>query len=615
MKKSSVLSIPLVLALFFSCKTPQQTTKSNPSGSKNSGTQSNGSKLSQTQQADVMYIFYNASKEKMLGNLDMAENLFSQVLRQDINNHAAMYNLADIYNDQKKYTDALYFAKKAYTLDSKNEWYARLLVEIYERNKKYSDAILVYQKLTKDYPDRVDLYFGLAEEYIYDDKGQDAIKTYDQIESKMGVSAEVSLQKERLYVKLGKNDKAIAEVQKLIDSDPDNPRYLSSLASLYQAIGQDEKAFSLFNKILATHPDDPYVHLSLADYYRNKGEKDKSYDELKKAFTNKELDTETKINILSSYFPLVAVNEEMKSQAMELGKLLSESSPNEARVHAVYGDFLSQDKKYEEARKEYKEALRIGSKEFAVYQQILFMDSQLNDTTASLHDSEDALSKFPEQPLAYYFNGATKVQMKKYDAAVATLNSGLKLVVDNKALEGQFYSALGDAYNYIKDYSKSDENYQKALNLDPKDKYVMNNWAYYLSLRGEKLDKAEEMSKKSMELEPNSAIFEDTYAWIVYKMGRFTDAKEWMEKAFSHGADKSAASLEHYGDILFKLGDPDKALEYWLKAKKAGDGTTDLLDKKIANKKLYEANGVNNWRILIIILIHYPLSIIHYPFF
>ena len=120
----------------------------------------------------------------------------------------------------------------------------------------------------------------------------------------------------------------------------------------------------------------------------------------------------------------------------------------------------------------------------------------------------------------------------------------------------------------------------------------MNNWAYYLSLRGEKLDKAEEMSKKSMELEPNSAIFEDTYAWIVYKMGRFTDAKEWMEKAFSHGADKSAASLEHYGDILFKLGDPDKALEYWLKAKKAGDGTTDLLDKKIADKKLYEANGV-----------------------
>lgn len=591
MKKNNILFLSLAFALFFSCKAPQQTAKSNEPASGGDRTRSADSKLSQTQQADVMYIYYNATKEKMLGNQESAENLFSQVLRQDINNHAAMFNLADIYTEQKRYSDALYFAKKAYALDSRNEWYARLLVEIYDRTKKYSEAATVYQKLIKDYPERVEFYFGLAEELIYQDKLQEAIKVYDQIESKVGLSSEVSLQKERLYIKLGKNDKAIGEVQKLIDSEPGNTRYLSALGSLYQIIGQDEKALEVYNKILIINPDDPYVHLSLADYYRTKGEKEKSYSELKKAFVNKELDTETKISILSSYYPLMDVNEEMKSQAMELGQLLIESSPSESRVHAVYGDFLTKNKKYEEARKEYREAARLGAKEFVVYQQILFMDSQLNDTTASITDSEEAISKFPEQPLPYYFKGATKLQQKKYAEAVDVLNAGLKLVVDNKDLEARFYSALGDAYNYLKDHKQSDANYEKALNLNPKEEYVLNNWAYYLSMRGEQLEKAEQMSKLSMELQPNSATFEDTYAWILYKLGRFRDAKEWMEKAFSHGADKSGTSLEHYGDIMFKLGDPEKALEYWQKAKRSGDEVSELLDKKIADKKLYEANG------------------------
>ena len=581
MKNNFILYTILAYALLAGCKGPQQAAKSGQGG---------GYKLTQSQQVDEVYTFYNANKEKILGNLDNAENLFSQVLRQDINNHAAMYNLADIYLQQKKYSDALYFAKKAYTLDSKNEWYAKLLIELYERTRKFSDAIPVYQKLVKDYPDRVDFYFGLAEEYIYDNKLTDAIKTYDIIESKMGISSEVSMQKERLYVKLGKNDKAIAEVQKLIDSDPDNTHYLGALATLYQAIGQDEKAYDLLNRILTMHPDDPYVHLSLADYYRNKGDKDKSYDELKKAFSNRQLDTETKLSILGSYVQLIPISDEMKIQALELAKLLVESSPTESRVHAVYGDFLSRDKKYEEARKEFREAIKLGTKEFAVYDAINRMNALLNDTNALLKESDETISKFPEQPTPYYFKGVAETYRKDYTKAGEDLNSALKLVVDDTTLEGDIYSALGDAYNYLPNYAKSDENYQKAHDLNPKNQYVMNNWAYYLSLRSEKLDKAEKMSKLSMEIEPNSATFEDTYAWILYRMGRFTEAKEWLEKAFSHGADKSGTSLEHYGDVMFKLGDPEKALEYWQKAKKTGEGS-DLLDKKITDKRLYEANG------------------------
>jgi tetratricopeptide (TPR) repeat protein len=116
---------------------------------------------------------------------------------------------------------------------------------------------------------------------------------------------------------------------------------------------------------------------------------------------------------------------------------------------------------------------------------------------------------------------------------------------------------------------------------------VLNNYAYYLTLRNEKLDKAAEMSKKSNELRPDDATFEDTYAWVFYKQGKYEDAKIWLEKAFAHGGDKSGAILEHYGDLLFKMGKVEDALTYWNKAKVTGE-FSELLEKKIVDKKLYE---------------------------
>jgi Tfp pilus assembly protein PilF len=162
------------------------------------------------------------------------------------------------------------------------------------------------------------------------------------------------------------------------------------------------------------------------------------------------------------------------------------------------------------------------------------------------------------------------------------------MVVDNKGLESQFYASLGDAYNEMKNYPKSDENYDKALEINPKDATVLNNYAYYLSVRGEELEKAERMSRTSNELEPTSASYQDTYGWIMYKQGKYSDAKTWIEKSLSNGSDSSATVLEHYGDVLFRIGDTTKALEYWMKAKAAGEGASEFLDKKILEKKIFE---------------------------
>ena len=136
-------------------------------------------------------------------------------------------------------------------------------------------------------------------------------------------------------------------------------------------------------------------------------------------------------------------------------------------------------------------------------------------------------------------------------------------------------------------YPESDNAYDLALQLDPDNVAVLNNYAYYLSLRNNKLDKAEKMAKHANELQANVSSYEDTYGWILYREAKYEEAKKWIEMAITNGAIHNPVILEHFGDVMYKLGNTDQAYEYWNKALKEGKGSP-LLEKKINDKKLYE---------------------------
>jgi len=194
---------------------------------------------------------------------------------------------------------------------------------------------------------------------------------------------------------------------------------------------------------------------------------------------------------------------------------------------------------------------------------------------------------FPDQAVPYYLNGVAYMRLKQYQKAIQPLKEGKQFVYENTPLEVEFCSNLGDAYNALKDYEKSDKEYDKALSLDPNNASILNNYAYYLSLRKQNLEKAEKMSKHSLELTPNSVSYIDTYGWVLYQEQKYEEAKKYLEKAFDRGGFNRPAIVEHYGDVMYKLNDIDKAVENWKKAKELGN-KSDLLQKKITDKKLYE---------------------------
>lgn len=532
-------------------------------------------------------VFIEACKQKILGNTVAAEKLFMQCLIFDPNDAASMFELAKIYLGDGKTQDALIMAKQSVDEDPDNIYYSLLLANIYQKSLQYKESVHIFERLTKKHPENLDFTEQLAVSLLLSGEYEKAISVYDDLEEKIGITEEISIKKQQLFLQVKKYDEAVREIEKLIGQYPAESRYYEIMAEMCLKTGMDDKAMWAYEKIAEIDPGNPYVHISLSDYYRKKGDKERSLAEMKAGFENLRLDAESKVKILLSYY---AVNEFMtgyEKEALELAAILVRVHPEDPRTHSVYADLLLQAERFKEARDELIKVIALDSSRYVVWEQLLFLESQLNETDSLLILGKRASGLFPEQPMPYLFTGSALYQKKQWTEAIDWLNNGLELAGDNRLMLIQFHSYLGDAYYQVDDYVNSDKNYERVLQMDEGNSYVLNNYAYFLSVRNEKLDLAEKYAKKATELDPGNSSSEDTYGWVLYKLGKFDEAVIWIEKAVKSGGENNSVILEHLGDVHYKLGNTGEALLYWEKALNAGKGS-DLLERKIKEKLLIE---------------------------
>jgi tetratricopeptide (TPR) repeat protein len=513
----------------------------------------------------------DAKKYEITGDVEKAEETYRQFMDRYPQIATTYFELSRILATKKQFDDAIQYSQKAVDLDPENIWYQLYLAELQQLTGNYKEAINLYENISKKDPDNMDYYYQLAALYLNSERYREAISIYDKIEDKIGVTEEISMQKERIFLGLKEYSRAEEELEALVITYPEDSKFLSILAEFYLANGKPDEALETYKKIAEIDPKNPYIHMSMADYYRKTGDKEKSFEELKLGFANPDLGIDAKVNILLSFYSINQLYTDLKDEALILSKILVETHPNEAKAHSVYGDLLLQDKKTAEAREEFLKVITLDSSRYIIWEEVLQLDLQLEKYEHLRDFGKTVIELFPEQPVPYLLSGIANNQLKNYEVSIKELNTGVKLVVNNDLLLAQFYMYLGDTYHAI----------------DDSNAYVLNNYSYYLSLRNKDLDKAEKMAKIAVTMEPDNPSFQDTYGWVLYKLGRFEEAKTWVYKSVQGTEAPSSEVLEHYGDILFRLGEIDQATDYWIKAKAKGPGSA-FLDKKITEKKLYE---------------------------
>jgi tetratricopeptide (TPR) repeat protein len=554
---------------------------------KEKGNQKGGEKVLSTQEKILFQKqFFNGLKQKAIGDFEGALATFQECLRIDGSQSAPMYELAQLYLRMQEPTQALFFIESAASIDEQNVWYQQLLAEVYYGNQKYGQAITTYKKLLEEQPGNEEWHFQLANSYLMDGQLRSAIRVYNEMEQYVGVNEMLSMQKHRLYLELKDKRNALKELQKWKEAEPRNPQPQAILAEFYLLEGKQLEAIKVLEEALLLDPNNGKAMLMLADLYRNQKQETAAYEMIKRSFASKQVGIDAKMRLLLSYYEKIE-DTTLSKQAYELVDILLATHPDDAKPYAMSGDYLYRDNKLAEAKAAFLKALEFDKSRFPIWQQVMIIAFDLKEYEEVVTIGEEAKELFPSQGIVYLLSGMSHLQLKQYEQAIESLETGSMMIFGNPELSAQFQASIGDAYHALKNDEKSDQAYETSLSYSPHNTYVLNNYSYYLSLRGEKLDKALEMMEVCTALNPGISSYEDTYAWVFYQSKYYDKALEWIQKALASGGDNSATIVEHYGDILYQLGRTTEALTQWKLAKELGSDTP-FIDQKIAEQKLYE---------------------------
>lgn len=547
----------------------------------------NGNVLSSNNKVAAERLFFDAQKEKLIGNIAESATLFKQSIKLNPALDASYYELAQIELAQGKYDGAQKYVNDALEIDPTNPYYLEFMGNLFAAQSDYEAAANIYDKLIESNPEKVTYYLKKGFFLARDGQLKAALELYDNLESKIGLQDNIAVERHKIYIRMNKLDDAANELEKLIEAKPGQPDYLNMLAEFYVVNGMDDKAVKQYKQIIDLFPDNANAITSLADYYKAKGNEEEYMKYSKMAFGNYAIPIDAKIAVLYNQIQYFEEKKDNIDHAFELADILMEKHSDDAKSFAISGDLRNLNNEPLKALDLYNKSLDLQKDIFSVWQQVFFIQSDQKDFDALLQKTQEAKEYFPNQPTVYFFNGLAHQQKKDFEKAAKAYEKGVKMTIDNTVLKAQLHSNLGEVYNTLEKYAESDKNFSAALDLEPNNPSVLNNYSYYLSLRSQQLDKAAEMSKKSNDLDPDNPSYLDTYAWVLYKQGKFEEALKWQDKAIEAAEIPSPTVLEHYGDMLFQLNRVEEAVEYWNKALSAGS-TSPILPKKIADKQVYE---------------------------
>jgi len=542
--------------------------------------------------------FYFTEGEKYFILEDYAKALlyYQKSLEVDANNATVHYKIAEVLSRSNRQDDMLKAAisiENALKLEEHNKYFYLLAVNIYNTLARFEKAAEAYETMMREVDGTEEYLYDLAVVYQYNKRPEEAIKAYNRAESLFGINEISSVQKLRLYLEAGKPEQAIEEGNKLLQAFPGEERYVMGFAEVMSKNGQLPVAIQYLEKFVSENKEAGNAKMLLAGFYRDTQQEAKARALLTELFDDPSVEMGSKVIVLGAYNTELHQNrirnqpdKDKESYVLTLYEKLVKMYPNESDVYVIGGDLYLSTGKNAEASSAYQLAIKTGDVNYEVWQNLIYLETQLSQFDNVIRHSDEALELFPNQGMLYYFNGYAHLRKRNFMEASAALEQAKKIISADTNLLGEINGMLGDTYNSLAQYEKSDMAYEAALSIDPGNDVVLNNYSYYLALRKADLEKAEKMSTQLIKHNPDNPVYLDTHAWVLYTREKYREARKFMERAINSGG-ANATHFEHYGDILFKLGDVSGAVTQWERAKEA-DADNELLNKKIANRKIYE---------------------------
>lgn len=354
-------------------------------------------------------------------------------------------------------------------------------------------------------------------------------------------SAAVKYNLAQYYAMLGDRVKPGILMREAVAQEPDNYWYWQLLGNYYAGTHQYRDAVEVYEKMVSQFPTKPSIMMTLISLYEEIGDYRKG------------------LGVLDRIEVLEGESMETRIQRFQL-----------------YLEMQDQDSAY----------LVIRDNVQWVVETFGPLVSNMSELNAMRSICRRAVVDFPNNLIIHYWNVLSEIRASNGQGALRALDAGIaNITAESDSIDAaSLYALKGDVMNSAGDRKQAIEAYSKAMELNPKDNMIANNYAYFLSLDRRDLKKAEKLSLRTITEEPLNATYLDTYAWILFNQKRYKEALVYILKAVQCISEPSPEVMEHCGDIHFKNGNTDEAVRYWNEAIDLGSESRTI-EQKVIQKK------------------------------
>lgn len=543
--------------------------------------------ISEDDRVKAEYIFLEAEKQRNMGRDDAFHHLLQYAHSLDPENSAIAYYLgysrlmkSNLSVSDSLFSSSLRMMRKHVDAHPEDKYEAMLYANGNMIANQVQEGLRVLKIQAERNPHNVEVQLSIADAYARLEDYRNAIAAYDSVQQWQGQSVQLSARKVRAYQALNDTVGAIGEMRSLLATAPRNVDYNLAMGNMMLMFGERDSALTYYDKAQQYEPENGATYLAKAQFYNVIGDSVNYDQQTYQALVSKDLDVASKVEVLADYARHLLVAKDSSARTENLFKVLIEQHPNEPQIRMLFSDYLAAKDDMKGAAEQMDYAVNLDPTDAQAWNRLLVLNIISENYEAAIAAGDRAIELNPNDIELYGYIAPAYYNIKQYDKAIEVYKKALA-AVDSTDTEhrSMFLGGMGDAKFSMGDTIGAFALYDQAIEFDPNNVSILNNYAYFLTLCNRDLDKAERMSAKTVQAEPQNATFLDTYAWVFYKRKEYTMAQLYIEMAIKNERRPSSDIYDHYGDILLAVGNKQEALKQWKKALELDAGNKELLEK------------------------------------
>jgi tetratricopeptide (TPR) repeat protein len=477
-----------------------------------------------------------------------------------------------------------------------------LLGQLYALNQDHVKAEAEFKDAQKIDANSEEVVLNMARLYSEEGDAQRAADTLSAVPV-ADRTARMELALGASFDQLKKPKEAAAAYRRSLDIEPDNPDAQKALATALLQDDQLDEALKLLNALVAADPTDAQSEIHIAEIQRRQHKYDEALATIQKAKTQAPDSLELSYNEALTYDALGQYDKAtgvlttiLDSTSHPEGKYSDPEKQNRAYFLNRLGIIYREENKTTEAVAAYKQMADLGGDytrdgyqgEIDAYRDA----HQWKDATAAAAAAAKALPKDRAIQMTY---AQQLADMGQVDGGLALAKAQLTGNADDLDVQERFvemYVRLkrfkeaneqlekantlatkpedklfvlflrGEYYDRQKMYDKAEDQFRKALAIDPQNAAVLNYLGYMLADQGQKLPEALKMIRQAVDLEPQNGAYLDSLGWVYFKSGEYSQAEENLRKA-NERINTDPTVHDHLGEVYEKTGKLKMAVAQW----------------------------------------------------